>query len=113
VAGPLFFGAAQKAVNALLQAEKRAVRVVILDLEHVPAIDATGLLHLQSLVRRLNQSKMKVVLVRVQPEPLRAFARAGWRNRRGQLRIFRTFERGIAVARRTIQDADDYGSASR
>ena len=102
VAGPLLFGAAQKAVNALLQAEKREVRVVILDLEHVPAIDATGIVQLQMLVRRLNQSKMKVILVRVQPQPLKALARAGWRGRRGQLRIFRTFRRGVAVARRTV-----------
>jgi hypothetical protein len=33
--------------------------------------------------------------------PLRALARAGWRNRKGRLRIFRSFERGIALARRT------------
>jgi len=104
VAGPLFFGAAQKAVNALLQAEKRAVRVVILDLEHVPVIDATGVVHMQTLVRRLNQSKIKVILVRVQGQPLRVLAGAGWRNRRGQLRIFRRFASGVAVARRTVSE---------
>jgi sulfate permease, SulP family len=104
VAGPLFFGAAQKAVSALLSAEKRAVRVVVLDLEHVPVIDATGLVHLQTLVRRLNQSKMKVVLVRLQPQPMRVLAGAGWRNRKGHLRIFRGFKRGIEVARRTVSE---------
>ena len=104
VAGPLFFGAAQKAVSALLQAEKRAVRVVVLDMEHVPVIDATGLVHLHNLVRRLNQSKMKVILVRVQPKPLRVLAGAGWRNRRGFLRIFRGFARGVEVARRTVSE---------
>jgi SulP family sulfate permease len=103
IAGPLFFGAAQKAVNALRKAESRAVRVVILDLEHVPAIDATGIMHLQTLVRRLNQARIKVILVRVPSQPLRAFARAGWKNRRGELRIFRTFERGVRVARRTLE----------
>jgi SulP family sulfate permease len=101
VAGPLFFGAAQKAVNALRKVETRTVRVVILDLEHVPAVDATAVAALRALVERLNQAGIKVILVRVQPGPLDVFARAGWRNRRGQLRIFRTFERGISVARRT------------
>jgi hypothetical protein len=35
---------------------------------------------------------------------LRALARAGWRNRKGRLRIFRSVERGLAVARRTVDD---------
>src|SRR5947208_67204 len=84
--------------TALRKVETRSVKVVILDLERVPAIDATGMERLQSLIERLNHGGTKVILVRVQPEPLHALARAGWRNRRGQLRIFRTFERGVAVA---------------
>src|SRR5439155_1610744 len=54
IAGPLFFGAAQKAMRALQSVEARHVRVVILDMEHVPAIDATGIVALESLVSRLN-----------------------------------------------------------
>ena len=101
VAGPLFFGAAQKAVNALRKVETRTVRVILLDLEHVPAIDATAIAALRALVERLNQAGIKVILVRVQPGPMEALARSGWRNRRGSLRIFRTLERGMSVARRT------------
>jgi SulP family sulfate permease len=108
VAGPLFFGAAQKAMSALAAVEKLAVRVVILDIEDVPAIDATGLVALQSLVRRLNQAGIKVILVGVEGQPLHALAKAGFRNRKGRLRIFRSFERGVAVARRTVElDAPD------
>ena len=102
IAGPLFFGAAQKAMTALKAMEGREVRVVVLDLEHVPAIDATGIVGLESLVARLNESGIKVILVGMQGQPLHALARAGWRNRKGRLRIFRSFERGIAVARRTV-----------
>jgi len=40
IAGPLFFGAAEKAFDALTVVESR-VRVVVIDLEEVPAIDAT------------------------------------------------------------------------
>ena len=103
IAGPLFFGAAQKAISALRAVEGRPVRVVVLDLENVPAIDATGLVGLESLVSRLNEAGVKVILVGVQGQPLRALARAGWRNRKGRLRIFRSFERGIAVARATVE----------
>lgn len=102
VAGPLFFGAAHKAMSAIDSVARRNVRVVILDLEDVPAVDATGLVALESLVERLNHAGVKVILVGVAGQPLRTLARAGWRNRKGRLRIFRSFERGIAVARRTV-----------
>jgi SulP family sulfate permease len=110
VAGPLFFGAAQKAMSALRAVERRGVHVVVLDLEHVPAMDVTGIVGLESLVARLNEAGTKVILVGVQGQPLRALARAGWRNRKGRLRIFRSFERGIAVARRTAAEAEPSGA---
>ena len=49
----------------------------------------------------MNGSAIKVILAGVQPQPMRVFAGAGWRNRHGRLRIFRSFERGIELARRT------------
>ena len=101
IAGPLFFGAAQKAMRSLQAMEGRHVRVVVLDMEHVPAIDATGIVALESLVARLNEAEIKVILAAIQDQPLRALARAGWRNRKGRLRIFRSFARGIALAHRT------------
>jgi sulfate permease, SulP family len=81
--------------------------VVVLDLDHVPAIDATGIVGLESLVARLNESGVKVILAAIQDQPLRALARAGWRNRKGRLRIFRSFDRALAVARRTAAGATD------
>jgi SulP family sulfate permease len=98
VAGPLFFGAAQAAMSALQTVEKRGVKAVVLDMQAVPAMDATGLVNLESLIRRLNESGIKVILAGLQPQPLRTLARAGWRNRHGRLRIFRSFERAIATA---------------
>jgi sulfate permease, SulP family len=113
VAGPLFFGAAQKAMDALNRVERRQVRVVVLDLEDVPAIDATGLVALESLVKRLNASGIKVVLVGICGQPLRVLARAGWRNRKGRLRIFRSIERGLEVARRTVEQGPPPATADR
>jgi hypothetical protein len=48
ISGPLFFGAAQKAMGALGLFEK--ARAVILELDQVPAMDATGLVALESAV---------------------------------------------------------------
>jgi SulP family sulfate permease len=101
IAGPLFFGFAQKALSVIERQERRGVSAVVLDLTAVPALDATGLLNLQLLVRRLNEHSVKVILAGVQRQPMRVFAGAGWRNRHGRLRIFRSFDRGIELARRT------------
>lgn len=53
IAGPLFFGAAQKAMSAL-QRVPTGIRVVVLDLSSVPAMDATGMVSLESTVARLH-----------------------------------------------------------
>jgi SulP family sulfate permease len=100
--GPLFFGASQKALDALTTVDRRGVHVVVLDVRAVPVLDATGLLGLESFVARLNRGGIKVVVAGIQPQPLRALARAGWRNRKGKLRIFRSFEGGIARARAVV-----------
>ena len=102
IAGPLFFGAAQRAIGVISRVDRRGVKVVVLDVLAVPAVDATGLVNLQSLVARLNTDGIKVILAGVQPQPMRTFARARWRTRKGRLRIFRSFERGIALARATV-----------
>jgi SulP family sulfate permease len=75
------------------------VQAVVLDMQAVPAMDATGLVNLESLLKRLNAGGVKVILAGVQPQPMRTLARAGWRNRRGRIRIFRSFERAIVGAR--------------
>lgn len=99
VAGPLFFGAAQKAMNAL-QRVPTGIKVVVLDLSSVPAIDATGLVSLESAVARLYQLGMVVVLGGVQGQPLRALAKSDLlRGRRDRLSAHRTMEKALEVAR--------------
>lgn len=86
IAGPLFFGAAEKALDALTIIEGD-VHTVIIDLEDVPAIDATGLVALDSAVRRLNGSGIKVILTGGQAQPLRALSKAGITDRPGEIEI--------------------------
>jgi SulP family sulfate permease len=102
VAGPLFFGAARAAMTALDVVDK-SVRVVILDLRAVPAMDATALVGLESAFDRLNRAQVFVILAGVQRQPLRAMARAGWRGRRGRVTIYRSFERAVAEARKAFE----------
>jgi SulP family sulfate permease len=102
VAGPLFFGAAEKAMAALKVVDP-GVRVVILDLRSVPAMDATALVGLESAFERLHREEVFVILAGVQPQPLRVMGRAGWRDRHGRLAIYRTFERAIDEARKAFE----------
>jgi SulP family sulfate permease len=96
ISGPLFFGAAQKAMTAL-RAVRSEVRVVVFDLREVPLLDATGLVALEATVKKLREAEVFVVLAGVQSQPLRTLARAGWRNRDGELAIGRSFDDALAL----------------
>ena len=97
IAGPLFFGAAARAMRALHSVDT-TVRVVVLDLRSVPALDATGLVALDSAVDRLTRADVDVILAGVRDQPLRALLKAGWRARRPGVEIRRSFDRAIALA---------------
>ncbi len=96
VAGPLFFGAAHKAMSAL-RAVRSGVQIVVLDLRAVPVMDATGLVNLESALDRLHAARTFVIIAGVQDQPLHLMARAGWKHR-PWLSIFRSFEDGLDLA---------------
>ena len=102
IAGPLFFGAAQKAMAALQSVDK-GVRVVILDLRSVPMLDATGLVGLESAFERLHRSGVLVVIGGAQPQPLRAMARAGWSDRKGRISVYGSFDRAVEEVHRAFE----------
>lgn len=66
--GPLFFGAAAKAMGALGAIAGHA-KVVVLRMEEVPALDATGLVALESAVARLRGARCRVVICGLQDQP--------------------------------------------
>ena len=102
IAGPLFFGAAQKAMAALEEVDK-GVRVVLLDLRSVPALDATGLVGLESAFERLHRAGVLVVIGGAQAQPLRVMARAGWADRKGRVAVYGSFERAIEEVRKAFE----------
>jgi SulP family sulfate permease len=104
VAGPLFFGAAQKAMSALHRTPT-GISVVLLDLSAVPAMDATGLVSLEAAVERLQALGIFVVLSGVQRQPLRVLARSGINRRRGRIAVFRSMDRAVAAARKRSANA--------
>lgn len=101
VAGPLFFGAAQKAMGALETVAGRA-RVVILDLGGVPAMDATGLVGLESALESLENSGTFVILCDVQPQPRKLLDRSGIEEGE-QLAFAATVDAAVARARARVR----------
>lgn len=97
IAGPLFFGAAQKAMSELRIIE-RQVKTVILDLSAVPIMDATGLVNLESAMSRLRKAGTSIIMAGVQNQPLHVMAKAGWKDRHGWMTIRRSLDDGIALA---------------
>ena len=80
------FGAAEKALEALTVVDA-GVHTVIIDLEDVPAIDATGLVALETTLSRLNGHGIKVVRSGVRTQPRKALTKAGFEDRSGALEI--------------------------
>jgi len=103
IAGPLFFGAAQRAVSALRQIHDRA-KVVILDLRSVPVLDHTGLVNLESALGVLHRAGVVSVIAGVQPGPLNMLRKAGW-GRRADSLLIPSFEDAITMVR-TLAPSD-------
>lgn len=101
IQGPLFFGAAQRAMRALHEVAG-GVRCVVLDLRSVPALDGTALVNLESAVSRLERDGITVVLAGLRRQPLRVLLRAGYRRRRGAVILRRSFTKGLEDARAAV-----------
>ena len=101
IAGPLFFGAAQKAIQALQFVGDHS-RVVILDVHSVPVLDVTGLVALESAISRLHKRKALVILAGVQPQPARVLARSALRAIPGKLQFAGSMQEAADQARAVI-----------
>jgi sulfate permease, SulP family len=97
IAGPLFFGAAKTAMNALHTAGGKE-HTVILSMQHVPTMDATGLVALESVLDRLRRSSIKVIFAGLTPEVSEILDRAGIKRESGKLAYAPDVETAISMA---------------
>lgn len=112
IAGPLFFGAAQKAMSSL-HATAPGASIVILDLEDVPVIDATGLVNLTSALARLHAQSVRTILSCAQPQPLAVLGRAGLTTRSDDRVTTTSREEALATARQwSAMNADSARGSS-
>ena len=102
IAGPLFFGAAQKAMGALHDVARTA-RVVIVEISDVPAMDATGLVALESALAKLWKDKANVIIAGAQVQPRQVLERAGLLAEEGRLSYAASLDEAVASARVLIE----------
>ncbi|BFV60608.1 SulP family inorganic anion transporter [Kitasatospora sp. CMC57] len=102
--GPLFFAAAHRFLLQL--AETTIVKVVILRLSRVTAIDATGALILRDAIDKLRRRHVQVLVSGVRDEHLQTLDALGVLNElRDQGRVFANTPEAIAYARKQLQSA--------
>ena len=102
ISGPLFFGAAQKAMAALeiVASETRAVVFLMRD---VHAMDATGLVALESALDPLRAHRCLAILTGVHGQPL-ALLRKARLDRREDIVFCTTVEEALLTASRHVGD---------
>lgn len=97
IAGPMFFGAAKTAMQSLDVADASA-RIVILEMQHVPVMDATGLVALETMLDRLQRSGREVIIAGLPAEPAEMLTRAGIKRVPGRLAFAPELETAISMA---------------
>jgi SulP family sulfate permease len=102
ISGPLFFGAADKAVSALDVADP-SVRCVILDLSEVPMMDASGAVALEAAVTHLRKRGVLTIIAGVNGQPRKLLARVGLRGARDALHITHTLDTALQLAAHSTQ----------
>jgi SulP family sulfate permease len=98
IAGPFFFGAAERFRDAM-RAVSRPPRVLILRMREVPVIDATGLRALEEVVDRALGQGTTVLFTGLHPRPRTLLERSGLLDRVGRDRVFPDIHAAVAWCR--------------
>jgi SulP family sulfate permease len=101
--GPLFFGAAEAAMDAFKAIGERP-RVLILYLGAVPAMDITGMVALESALARLKQQGIFCIIAGLRPQPAAVLRKAGVTDEPGRLHIVETLDDAAEDARAHLVD---------
>ena len=93
VSGPLFFGAAEKISQLILEEGKR---VLILRMRSVPAMDATALRNLQILYKNLKRKHVVLILSHVNEQPMSIMEKAGFLDEVGRKNLAGCIDEALA-----------------
>jgi SulP family sulfate permease len=98
VAGPMFFGAAKSAMEAIASVGSGSDHTFVVNMQHVPTIDVTALVALESALDRLYRSRIKVIFAGLTPAVAEVLDRAGIKREAGRLAYAPDIETAISMA---------------
>lgn len=85
--GPFFFGASHKFVESMNSLGYKT-KVLVIDMRHVPAMDATALQSFKITVKNLNKRKIKLLVSGIEKQPMSLLKKSGLIEVIGQKNIF-------------------------
>jgi len=102
VNGPFFFGAADKFKYTLSLIQKKP-KVLILRLESVLSLDATGLRALEDVLGQTSREGTKLILTGIHAQPEQVMARSGFLDQVGIENTTDNIDAALAIARRIVE----------
>ena len=99
--GPFFFGAAER-FKEVLNRVSGSPRVLVVRLQHVPAIDSTGLHALRELAHGRLSGGTKLVLAEVHEQPMIALTNSGLLNVIGAENVFDSLDAALERAKELV-----------
>lgn len=96
VSGPMFFGAAEKISQLIIEEGKR---VLILRMRSVPAMDATALKSLEKLNQNLKRKHVTLILSHVNDQPMSTMERAGFLESVGRENLAGCIDEALLMAK--------------
>lgn len=100
--GPFFFGAASKFQDEI--SKIKMPKILILQMQHVPAIDATGLRALEGVVRAARRGGSGLLISGIHKQPADAMKKAGLVDLIGHSNIHKDISRALDNARKILQE---------
>ena len=97
VNGPLFFGAAQKALSGLTRV-RSDIHVVILDLSDVTLIDMTAMVTMETIIRQLKKKGILLIINSLDPRMILKLHRAGVLKEKGVIEFARNLDESCQIA---------------
>ncbi|NDV20771.1 STAS domain-containing protein [Pseudodesulfovibrio sp. JC047] len=106
IAGPLFFGMAQRFID-IMRFTRKKPEILVLCMRLVPIIDATGLEALETVIRQGQAQDIRVILSGVNPKIMKIMTRLGTDKVVGTDNIFRDFSTAVAETLPYFEDEED------
>jgi SulP family sulfate permease len=98
ISGPLFFGAAQRAMSAI-ERVGREIEIVIFRMDDVPAMDVTGVVALETVIQRIKERNGLALLAGIRPQPALLLTKSPAFADRSRVRFCTSLEDAIEEAR--------------